>query len=576
MNPLVGAVLLCSSGVGGGFSEERGWFMRFIALLFVAAIANFSWASTGRLCAAEGEKTFSPSGSIASCVGDARIMDVGDRKQLFIDKRFMTVSEGIELVANPPVKKDIVFRPDKTEMKSMFWISAVLEVDGKYLMYYGTRPSRDAVQEDRSQAPMMRLLESTNGLDWQRVHSGQFDIGDGTGINNNIVMVGGWGTIFLDPNETDGYRFWMMGHARENLWRILKPQKEEAKKKGPKEGALHLCRSKDGIHWERIDQPALPFACDTRNQCLFDARLGKYVAYVRGRPGGHMSRVICRAESDTLIGPWPFNANPDRERGEKGWYGWVADELPIVMDLEPFDPPKFGLYTPNLAVYPWAQDVYLAFPGAYRLRDGIESHGRDERGKPGNEGPLQPAIAVSRDGIQWHRFQKPYLPLGRLGQIDSGTIYMAAGMIRQGDEIYQYASASPTTHHGFGVTLPGMDGGILRTAQRLDGFVSADAGPDLGQFMTPPMTFAGDRLMLNVDCSALGEVWVEILDAKGTPIPGYAMDEAVSVDLNGTAQEVWWKNGPNVRELAGKPIRLRFRMRSAKLYAFQFVHHSDG
>jgi hypothetical protein len=45
----------------------------------------------------------------------------------------------------------------------------------------------------------------------------------------------------------------------------------------------------------------------------------------------------------------------------------------------------------------------------------------------------------------------------------------------------------------------------------------------------------------------------------------------VPVDRNGTAQEVWWQSGPDVAALAGRPVRLRFVLRSAKLFAFQFV-----
>jgi hypothetical protein len=77
--------------------------------------------------------------------------------------------------------------------------------------------------------------------------------------------------------------------------------------------------------------------------------------------------------------------------------------------------------------------------------------------------------------------------------------------------------------------------------------------------------------VLNVDCGALGEVWVEFQDADKKAIPGFRMEDSVSVDRNGTAQEVWWKGGPDVSKLAGKPVRMRIKMRSAKLYAFQFI-----
>ena len=69
----------------------------------------------------------------------------------------------------------------------------------------------------------------------------------------------------------------------------------------------------------------------------------------------------------------------------------------------------------------------------------------------------------------------------------------------------------------------------------------------------------------------MGEAWVELQDEAGKPLPGYAFEDAVSVDRNGVAQEVWWQTGPDVGSLSGRPVRLKLRMRSAKLYAFQFA-----
>ena len=41
--------------------------------------------------------------------------------------------------------------------------------------------------------------------------------------------------------------------------------------------------------------------------------------------------------------------------------------------------------------------------------------------------------------------------------------------------------------------------------------------------------------------------------------------------MNDVAYTVGWGDKSDVSALAGKPVRLRFEMRSAKLYAFQFV-----
>ena len=98
-----------------------------------------------------------------------------------------------------------------------------------------------------------------------------------------------------------------------------------------------------------------------------------------------------------------------------------------------------------------------------------------------------------------------------------------------------------------------------------------DAGPEGGHLVTPPIEFEGNRLQLNIDCGAMGEAWVELQDETGKPLPGYDFDNAVSVDRNGVAQEVWWQGGPDVSSLSGRPVRMKIKMRSAKLFAFQFV-----
>jgi len=146
-------------------------------------------------------------------------------------------------------------------------------------------------------------------------------------------------------------------------------------------------------------------------------------------------------------------------------------------------------------------------------------------------------------------------------------------MLRRGDEIWQYYFGTRRTHEEKEqAEKAGRVGeGIFRTVQRLDGFVSLDAGQRGGEFTTPVLTFAGSRLVLNAACHGLGEIWVEIRDDAGQPIPGFRQTDAVSIDRNGTAQEVWWKQGPDVSALAGRPVRLRFVMRSAKLFAFQFI-----
>ena len=107
--------------------------------------------------------------------------------------------------------------------------------------------------------------------------------------------------------------------------------------------------------------------------------------------------------------------------------------------------------------------------------------------------------------------------------------------------------------------------------QRLDGFVSADAGYRGGWLTTPPITFLGKRLQLNHQCGAQGTIFVELRDLNDVPIPGYTLADCEEISCDDVAWEVHWRGSGDVSALAGQPIKLHFKMRNTKLYAFQFV-----
>jgi len=491
--------------------------------------------------------------------------EVGGRKQLFIDDRFIESQEGLSQRMNPPVKAGPALMPEtEIENGSLGGYISIIEdpqVKGRYLMYYRATPKGESLYI------YICLAVSEDGIRWERPRVGIFEI-NGSRDNNVVVpppnVLDNF-SVFLDPQAEDGCPFKMVASF------MLDESKSAY--------AVYLWHSPDGIHWERLPEPALPFTCDTPNQCFYDSRLNKYVAYARGWDPW---RVVKRTQIDNLLTfPWPYQENPEREKLAHGVYGYIRDELPTVIESDEADPPETDIYTPCVHLYPYADDVYVAFPSAYRHYDNwwfgqsprehlaYDSHGRDHRGKQENGGVVDIQLAVSRDGVSFTRFREPYVGLGRIGEVDGGQLYMGLGMIRCGDNLYQYYGAYPTTHgeHGEELTY----GEVIRLVQRLDGFVSVDAGHKGGELTTPVITFTGSRLQLNIDCSAMGEAWVELQDENGQPIPGFSESESVSVDRNGVAQEVWWHNGPDVSSLAGRPVRMRIKMRSAKLYAFQFV-----
>lgn len=507
-------------------------------------------------------------------------MNIGSGRQLFVDNKFIESQAGITLRMNPPIKAGpVLLQETDLEARGLGMVS-IVEFGGRYLMYYRGSTAADAAaakprhHQDVVCQHLMCLAASDDGVNWRREKVGLHEVNGSK--DNNVVMRGCMGSVFIDPNKTKGCPFWWFGIILSHTTSWDQAQGALYAWSPQAEGGLYLMCSRDGVQWRRVADPAVPFLCDTQNQCFYDTRLGQYVAYVRGwHPDGRAGdtgRTVCRAQTAKLLAlPWAYRETSFSSRGPHGLFGNVRDELPIVMQADELDPSDTDLYTPAVHQYPHADDAYLSFTSPYRHYDGFDSHGRDSRGKRVNTGPLEIACAVSRDGVAWRRFRDPYVRPGLIGELDGGALYMGVGMIRKGNEIWQYYTGCANPHDSASIIEGKPNAMVGRLIQRLDGFVSADADHTGGELVTPPVTFDGNRLELNIDCGAMGEAWVELLDQTGRPIPGHTMDDAVSVDRNGVNQEVWWRNGPKVDKLAGQPVRLRIRMRSAKLYAFKFT-----
>ena len=69
----------------------------------------------------------------------------------------------------------------------------------------------------------------------------------------------------------------------------------------------------------------------------------------------------------------------------------------------------------------------------------------------------------------------------------------------------------------------------------------------------------------------MGTAFVELQDESGRPIPGFTLDECEEIGGNFLDQAVYWKGNHDVSALAGRPVRIYFKLRRAKLYAFQFT-----
>ena len=495
---------------------------------------------------------------------------IGSRKQLFMDARFVAESEGVEWAVNPPLSREVVLEPAKPWERYRVFFSSVVDRGDGYQLYYTDM----AFDEAGRATTNLCLAISDDGQHWERPELGLFEFRGSRA--NNIVAPYVHGAPMRDPAWPFEHPYLMVG----TVSGLLDPDGLKPPSEGDRARRLalrdphfnarpnipHLFASDDGLHWQVAAGPLSDLACDNwSNQILYDHRLGRYVAYLRAFPG---RRTVARYETDdpTRV-PW-CQARHDAEPDGYGC-AYITDELPTVMDVDAEDEWRGDVQNPAVMAYPWADDVYLAFPSLHRYYPGCPE-GPEHRFRFFNDGVDDVHLYTSRDGIAWQRPSRwPYLSLGEWGGDEGGSLFTGVGLVRSGNELWQYYTACRRTH---GAVVPADTGvaRICRARQRLDGFVCVQAGQVGGHFTTPPLRFEGDRLELNIDCGGMGEAWVEVRDAEGRPISGFELDRCDVVDRNFVAHPVTWRGGAELATLQGRPVRLHFRLRLAKLFAFQF------
>jgi hypothetical protein len=209
--------------------------------------------------------------------------------------------------------------------------------------------------------------------------------------------------------------------------------------------------------------------------------------------------------------------------------------------------------------YPWAPDAYLAFPWRYI---------REKNVRPGSY------LQVSRDGDIWTKYELPYY-FGDGWELNGRPVIegmIEQGMVRRGDEVWQFGTVRFTEHGG--IMLGGVehDGGyfdrFMRITQRLDGFVSLDAAHSPGVVTTKVFTFSGTGLFVNAKVK--GSLRAALQDSEGKTIPGFGLEDCETFKGDKTNRLISWKDGRNAGQLQDRPVRLLIELVDGKLYAIQF------
>lgn len=462
-------------------------------------------------------------------------------RHLLLDPAFATSSDGAALHVNPPLRRDLVVRPDRPWEKLMisFYLS-VLEEGGKIRMWYSVR--------DTPKTGGVAYAESTDGINWTMPELGLVEF-EGSKANNRVNLGSSEGSVFRDDHTTDPRQRYVY------VCTVFKG------------GGAYRFHSPDGYHWERDPAPLFPFEADSQNVTFWDAQLGRYVLFFRGwnisKPFG-LGRKIVRTDADRIDRPLgivstgkgkAFKNEPERDP-------LIVDELPTVLQCDDRDPPDTDIYTNAIQRYPLAPEWYVGFPAFYR---------HDTTSKLRNDGRTELQFIASRDGHAWQRYDRStYVGPGFAGSENANMVYLGPGMVIRGDEIWQFGTGYRTTHGNTPGRVERTDGAIYRYVQRVDGYVSLDFPSTGAHALTAPVVVDGTTLRLNLDTGALGEARVGLKTEAGQEIAGFGVKDCDEIQINATGASVSWHGKTELSSLRGKKVRMEISASRTKLYSLRF------
>jgi len=185
-------------------------------------------------------------------------------------------------------------------------------------------------------------------------------------------------------------------------------------------------------------------------------------------------------------------------------------------------------------------------------------------------------VGFSRDGFHVSRpsaeRRRPFIGPGEPESWNEGNVQsVAAGITIVGpedqEELFIYFSARENRLVASDRLERRGRMGLARL--RRDGFASLDAGEDRGMLTTRLLRFdhADGFLFVNTDARG-GELRVEVIDENWIVVPGLSLDECIPLTVDSTRKMVAWTSTQSVGRMRGARFRLRFNLRSARLFSF--------
>ena len=469
--------------------------------------------------------TFFLAAQLTGTLDASEPIHIGSRRELFVDHHLIQSLDGARLELHRPQPRETVFKFDQPWEGIYSGYETIVQDGDTLRFYYRGLPE---ARHDRD-AEVTCVAESQDGIHWTRPQLGIYEVG-GT-KQNNIVLANNRGchnfAPFIDTNPDC-----LPDHRYKALGGTGKP------------GLLAFV-SPDGLHWKQLqaDPVITEGAFDSQNNAVWSVNEQQYVCYFR--VFRDRTRWIARTTSKDFI-------------------HWSK---PVDLELE--GKPREHLYTNQIDPYFRAPHIYLGLPTRFLPNRRVVTEEEAKRiGTPTEwnytDDCTDILFASTRGGSNFSRtFLEAFIrPGSDLRNWTSRANYAARGIVQTDDRelsIYvKHQSGYPSIH-------------LRRYTLRTDGFVSLYGPYDGGQCITKPLVFTGSRLTINYATSAAGGLRVEIQTPEGKPIDGFSVNECPEIIGDRLDHTVTWKSGADLSQLRGQPVRLKFHLKDADLYSFQFT-----
>ena len=508
-------------------------------------------------------------------------VDIGSRRELFVDDLLVEQLQGARFKQGAPVPREVAISNDKPWDGIALFAMGMFVRDGFVHLYYR------AIGEDRK-ATIIAYARSRDGIHWDKPELGLVDW-SGSKANNLVQGPDGGAfplvraSFFLDPRPGVPESERIKVIVFQNLNRVWGGSGMDPAMGLGGVPQSEIWVSGDGFRFRRSG-----ISCQLTSRLVnaFDGTVvfwseaeQSFVGFFRwadevpvDRPDTHplfrgakgekrLMRSIFRETSTDLVHwsynrPMSFGETPREELYESGAFPYFRAPYQYIGLANRFFHNRNAFTAEEAAKVNAIGERLAPIPG-HPVRE--ETYKDDS-----NDMVL---LATRPGSTTFARlFMEAFLRPGTdLGNWTSRNNYSGSFVFQTGPDEMSFL----VMRH-----FRQPDNHFQRFSLRLDGFASINAPYSGGEMTTVPVIFSGDRLELNYATSAAGQLQVEIQDPSEKSARRFRPGPVGGPDRRPHRRRgAVGSSGANVGALAGRPVRLRFahaRRRSIFIH-FAFI-----